>query len=128
MLLKPCLLIVENTQYHCRTYLHGRDLARNREIHKLVADLDRQSSHESRVHLRLEDDRLVRAHLDGNKKKTTRARASHGGSNSARFCAKLCAGQGWAHTGRRDVVYSARCLFIRPRHWDLAASVAKLRN
>lgn len=57
------------------THLHGRDLARNREVHELVADLDRQPSHQSRVHLRLEDDRLVRAHLvAGNKKKHQRMR------------------------------------------------------
>lgn len=47
----------------CATHLHGRDLARNREVHELVPDLHRQASHQRRVDLRLEDDGLVSANL-----------------------------------------------------------------
>lgn len=44
-------------------HLHGRDLARNGEVHELVPDLHGQASHQRRVDLRLEDDGLVRANL-----------------------------------------------------------------
>lgn len=44
-------------------HLHGGDLARDGEVHELVADLHRQPPHQGRVNLCLKDDGLVSAHL-----------------------------------------------------------------